>query len=173
MTIAVLLALAAFLPMIAEALLSARNERALRARGAWEPPDDVYRTMQAVYPASFLGMLAEGAYGGVKLDGLLGAGVAIFVAAKALKYWAITSLGDRWSFRVLVLPGAPLVTGGPYRLLRHPNYVGVAGELIGMALMAHAPVTGLTSVIGFGLLILLRVRVEERALGLRAGVRQP
>ena len=56
-------------------------------------------------------------------------------AAKALKFWAIASLGTRWTYKVLVMPGLPLVPTGPYRWLRHPNYVGVVGELVAMALM--------------------------------------
>jgi len=56
---------------------------------------------------------------------------------------------------------------GPYRFMRHPNYVGVAGELIGFALMSGAPVTGVATVVVFSSLMLARIRVEERALGLR------
>ncbi|HUF81917.1 MAG TPA: isoprenylcysteine carboxylmethyltransferase family protein, partial [Burkholderiales bacterium] len=91
-------------------------------------------------------------------------GAAVFVAAKALKYWAMATLGWRWTFRVLVPPGSTRIGNGPYRMLRHPNYVAVAGELGGMALMAHALVTGPLSVAAFGLLMYRRVRVEERAL---------
>ena len=54
------------------------------------------------------------------------------MAAKALKWWAILTLGRFWTFRVIVVPGATLVAGGPYRWLRHPNYVGVIGELVGV-----------------------------------------
>jgi methyltransferase len=93
------------------------------------------------------------------------AGAAVFVTAKALKYWAIASLGPRWTFRILVPPQAENVTHGPYRYLRHPNYVAVVGELAGMAMLAQAPIAGSTSVVLFGTLMLVRVRVEERALG--------
>jgi methyltransferase len=92
----------------------------------------------------------------------------VFVVGKTLKYWAIASLGRRWTFRVLVPPDARLVTTGPYRYLRHPNYVGVAGELVGAAFMAHAPLTGVLAVLGFGALMLARIRIEERALDLCA-----
>jgi methyltransferase len=167
MTIPVLLALLAFVPMILEAVVSSRNERALRAMGAVEPPDDVYRMMQIVYPACFLAMIGEGWARGTDIDRVIASGAALFLAAKALKYWAISSLGRYWTFRVLVVPGAALVARGPYRMLRHPNYVGVAGELAGMALMAHAPLTGTLAMLAFGALMMARVRVEERALGLR------
>ena len=63
---------------------------------------------------------------------VLAAGLAVFfVGTKALKWWAILTLGPSWTFRVIVVPGAPLIASGPYRFVRHPNYVGVVGELIG------------------------------------------
>lgn len=92
------------------------------------------------------------------------AGLAVFLLGKALKWWAILTLGPSWTFRVIVVPGAPLSAGGPYRFMRHPNYVGVLGELIGAALMTGAWVTGPIVTVGFGLLMLQRIRIEERAL---------
>ena len=153
--------------MIFEAWLSSRNERELRARGAAEPHDDVYWLMRVAYPAAFLAMLAEGWRRGALVDVHVAAGFALFVGAKLLKYWVVVSLGVRWTFRVLVPPGSTRVLTGPYRLLRHPNYLAVMGELAGAALIAHAPVAGGIALAGFGALILLRIRVEERALGMR------
>ena len=92
------------------------------------------------------------------------AGAAVFVAAKALKWWAILSLGPFWTFRVIVVPGARLVAAGPYRWLRHPNYVGVIGELAGVALMTGAPLSGVAGFVTFGWLVLRRISVEERAI---------
>ena len=169
---AVLVAVVAFVPMLAEARRSWRNERALRARGAIEPPGDVYRAMQIAYPACFVAMVAEAFARDVPPGwsfASLASGAVVFAAAKAIKYWAIATLGDRWTFKVLVLPGAPLVTGGPYRWLRHPNYVGVVGELVGAALMAYAPLAGAVSVLLFGVLLIARIRVEERALRRHSG----
>jgi methyltransferase len=162
---AAIVMLVVFVPMIAEAQRSKRNERKLRALGAIEPPGDVYRVMQIAYPACFVAIAGEALLRDVPLGLSFTAGSVVFAAAKALKYWAIVTLGDRWTFRVLVLPGQPLVTAGPYRLMRHPNYLGVAGELVGAALMAHAPLAGVASLLGFGSLMLARIRVEERALG--------
>lgn len=155
----------AFVPMIAEAALSARNERRLRAAGAIEPPGDVFAAMRIAYPACFAAILLEGWLRSAGSARLTVAGAAVFVAAKGLKYWAIASLGTRWTFRVLVPPKAGLVSSGPYRFLRHPNYAAVAGELLGIALMAAAPLAGTIAIVGFGGLMLARVRVEERALG--------
>jgi methyltransferase len=161
---AVLIFVFIFGAMIAEAMLAARNDRALRAAGAVEPRGDVYQLMQVAYPATFLLMLAEGALRSAGPDGIFWTGAAIFAAGKALKYWAIASLGPRWTFRVLVPPHSERVRRGPYRWLAHPNYVGVAGELIGVAVAMRAIVTGPLAVIGFCVLMLRRVAVEEKAL---------
>ena len=157
--------LVVFLFMLAEARLASAHERTLRARGAIEPADDVYRTMSWAYPACFLAMGIEGAVIGRSPGSVTLLGVVLFAAAKALKYWAISTLGDRWTFRVLVPPGEPRVTKGPYAWLRHPNYVAVVGELISFGLIAGALISCVVSVLGFGGLIRRRMRVEERVLG--------
>src|SRR5262249_21849845 len=157
---------AVFIPIAAEARRSSRNESALRARGGMEPPDDVYPLMRIAYPAAFVAMIAErGARGGAGTAGIV-AGAIVFVLAKAIKYWAIAALGDRWTFRVIVVPGAPLVRTGPYRFLRHPNYVGVIGEIVGVALLTGAIVAGPIAALGFAVLLMKRIAVEERALKL-------
>lgn len=156
---------AVLLIMGGEAVLSAYNERLLRARGAVEAPGDVYAIMQWAYPASFVAMAIEGAILGPSPPVALAGGLAVFGLAKALKIWVIGSLGWRWSFRVLVLPDAPLVTAGPYRFMRHPNYLAVILELLGVMAIVFAPVTGTIGLVGFGLLLARRIRVEDRALG--------
>ena len=168
--------------MLGELWLSKRNERALLARGAIEPGDPVYGTMRWAYPLVFLLMSVEGVLGATGVDWWIGdtrplgwgtfAGVAVFVLAKLLKYWAIASLGERWTYRVLVLPGAALVSGGPYRWIRHPNYVGVVGELIGMMLITSAWISGPASVLFFGWLLQQRIKAENHALGLDRTVRR-
>jgi len=166
-TFLLLLAVAAFAPMLLEARRSARNARALRAAGAAEPARDVYPAMRIAYPASFAAMLAEAWLRRVEPDAIVWAGAAVFVVAKAVKYWAVAALGDRWTFRVLVPPGGALVTSGPYRFLQHPNYLAVLAELGAMALMCKAAFTGAIALAGFSLVILRRIAVEERAIGLR------
>ena len=156
---------AALLIMAGEAALSAFNERQLRARGAIEPAGDVINTMRWAYPLSFVAIGIEGAMTGPAPREVMMCGLALFGLAKALKLWAISSLGSRWSFRVLVLPGAPLITSGPYRFLAHPNYVAVAAEIASVALIVWAPITGVLATTGFGALMVKRIRIEDRALG--------
>jgi len=157
--------LAALLIMAGEAVLSSFNERLLRARGAIEPPDDVIGTMRWAYPLSFVAMGIEGALTGPAPRDVLLWGLALFGFAKALKMWAVASLGSRWSYRVLVVPGVPLITTGPYRFLSHPNYVAVIGEIVSVAAIVWAPTTGTLATIGFGWLMVQRIRIEDRALG--------
>lgn len=151
--------------LLLETWKSARQARALRAAGAVEAPDDAYRAMAVVYPGMFLAMTAEGVLlTPPACTTLVATGIGVFLAGKLLKWWAILSLGRFWSFRVLVVPGAPLVATGPYRWLRHPNYVGLLGEIAGVALMMRAPITGVLSAMAFGTLLIRRIRVEERML---------
>jgi len=152
--------------MLGELWLSRSNERWMFDHGATAPSDPVYGTMRWAYPLTFAAMAVEG----MILDRPIGtaavAGAVLLVVAKALKFWAIASLGPRWTFRVLVLPGAPLVNGGPYRFIRHPNYVAVVGELLSMALLTGARISGPLSLLGFGWLLVRRISAEESALGL-------
>jgi methyltransferase len=153
--------------MLAELAVSRRNERLLVTRGAVEPVDPVYGIMRWAYPGTFVAMAAEGAIAGRELDAVAWIGVAVFAAAKVLKFWAIATLGTRWTYRVLVIPGAPRITSGPYQWMNHPNYAGVVGELVGMALMMAARVTGPPSLLFFSWLLHRRIQAEERALGMR------
>ncbi|HUU33925.1 MAG TPA: isoprenylcysteine carboxylmethyltransferase family protein [Vicinamibacterales bacterium] len=171
MSIAAIIALGTVVAVLAvmagEAVLSAHNAAMLRARGALEPAGDPYQLMQVAYPLSFIVMGVEGAVTGPAPEPLLAAGLLIFGGAKALKAWAISSLGSRWSFRVLVPPGEPPVMRGPYVFMRHPNYLAVCGEILGVALIVGAPVSGVAAFLGFGWLMLRRIAVEDRALGRR------
>lgn len=159
------LAIILFALMLVEARRARRNERTQMTRGGIEPPDDVHGVMRWAYPAAFAVMIGEGAMRGAPPASVFVVGAGVFAFAKALKWWAIVSLGSCWTFRVVVVPGAPLVRRGPYRLLRHPNYLGVLGELAGAALMTGAMVSGPIAILGFGGLMLKRIGVEERALG--------
>jgi methyltransferase len=155
------------LVMLVEWRLSQRHERALRHAGAIEPSGDVYAWMRILYPLCFVAMGVEGLRARDAGAAWFVSGATVFAAAKALKFWAMASLGSRWSFRVLVVPGGRLVTSGPYRWLRHPNYVAIVGELAGVAVALRAPAAGALSIVVFGVLLARRTAVEERALGLR------
>jgi methyltransferase len=86
------------------------------------------------------------------------------VLAQALRWWCITTLGKRWSTRVVVVPGLPLVTGGPYRWLRHPNYVAVVVEGFALPLVHSAWLTALVFTLANAALLRIRIGVEDAAL---------
>ena len=151
-----------FVPMLVEARVAAMNERTQRRLGGVEAAGDDYAIMRVAYPAVFLAMILEGAF--FPGHALPVTGVAVFAASKIFKGWAVATLGDAWTFRVIVRRGARLVTTGPYRWMRHPNYVAVAGELVGVALMSGARVAGPACTVFFIFLMLRRISVEERAL---------
>jgi methyltransferase len=163
--IALLTTLASLLIMGGEAILSSFNERQLRARGAIEPEGDVISLMRFAYPGAFIAMGIEGALTGPASRDVLMIGLALFGVAKALKVWAISSLGSKWSYRVLVVPGDPLVATGPYQFISHPNYLAVVGEIVSVAAIVWAPITGTLAAIGFGALMIARIRIEDKALG--------
>ena len=157
--------------LLSEARLSRRNEQTLRALGATTPPGDVYAVMAILYPAAFLVMGLEGMWraaqppaSDVAGPAWAASGVLLFAASKWLKYWAIRSLGECWTFRVFIVPGRPLVTSGPYKYVAHPNYLAVLGELVGAAMMFRAGTTGPIMCALFGLVLWARVRFETRVL---------
>jgi methyltransferase len=164
--------------MLAESRLSRENERRLLERGAVEPKGDVYAWMTILYPGLFVVMALEGYWrvrtGRLDLhdpatQGVFASGLLLFIASKALKYWAMRSLGELWSFRVLVVPGVTLVRTGPYAYVTHPNYLAVVGELAGAAIMMEAWFSGPAALAVFGALLWKRIRVENTALAAYQG----
>lgn len=157
-------AILVFGSMIVEARRARHNEQSQRARGGVEPEGDVYALMQFAYPGIFLMMLIEGARHETSAL-LFVSGLLVLLISKGLKWWAILTLGSFWTFRVIVVPGTSAIASGPYKWLRHPNYVAVAGEIVSVALMTSARVTGPLALVLFGTLMLRRISVENRALG--------
>jgi methyltransferase len=90
--------------------------------------------------------------------------LVLVIAAQALRWWCIATLGGQWSTRVVVVPGLPLVTSGPYRLMRHPNYLAVVVEGFALPLVHSAWLTAAVFSACNLALLRVRVRVEERAL---------
>jgi methyltransferase len=90
--------------------------------------------------------------------------LALVVASQALRWWCIATLGPRWNTRVIVVPGMAPVTSGPYRFLRHPNYVAVVVEGIALPLVHAAWITALVFTVLNAALLVVRIRVEDAAL---------
>ncbi|WP_421838812.1 isoprenylcysteine carboxyl methyltransferase family protein [Novosphingobium sp.] len=147
------------LQRLAELVIAERNTRRLRAQGAIEIGREHYPAMVLLH-ASWLIVLWL-SVGGRPVNLVL---LGIFVVLQALRVWVLAPLGARWTTRIIVLPGLPLVTNGPFRFLRHPNYCVVIGEIAILPL-----VFGLTLVaIAFSFLnaamLIVRIRSESQAL---------
>jgi len=147
-----------------ELALSRRHERLLRARGAIERGRGHYPLMVALHALWLLSTLIEGLLRGPGLPALWPIPAALFLLVQPLRYWAILSLGNYWNTRILVVPNAKLVARGPYRYLRHPNYVVVAVEVATFPLIFGAWVTALVFSALNAALLFVRIREENRAL---------
>ncbi|MFB3903350.1 MAG: isoprenylcysteine carboxyl methyltransferase family protein [Acidobacteriota bacterium] len=148
-----------------ELRLAGRNRRLILARGGQECGQSHYRWVILLHSAWFVAWLAEAFARGPHLPGLWPVWLALFLLAEALRYWCITTLGVRWNTRILVIPGAPLVRSGPYRWLRHPNYLAVVTDLFAVPMIFNAWITALAfTVLNLALLLFVRIPAEEKAL---------
>ncbi|WP_329391346.1 isoprenylcysteine carboxyl methyltransferase family protein [Streptomyces sp. NBC_01716] len=151
---------------VAELVVARRNARWSLERGGTETGRGHYPAMVALHTALLAGALAETALAGRSFVPAFGwTMVGVVVAAQALRWWCIGTLGPRWNTRVIVVPGLPLVSGGPYRLLRHPNYVAVVAEGLALPLVHGAWVTATVFTGLNAALMVVRIRCENVALG--------
>jgi methyltransferase len=149
-----------------ELLVSSRNARRALAEGAVEAGRGHYPVMVAFHAAFLAACAAEPLL--LPRPWPQAAALAALAAAllaQALRWWAVASLGGRWTTRIVVRPGAAPVTGGPYRWLAHPNYLAVAVELLAVPLIGGAVYTALLATLGNAALLAVRIPAEERALG--------
>lgn len=168
-TLFLLLVAVVALERLVELVISRRHERALRARGAVEAGASHYPLMVALHAALLAGAPAEVLLLDRPFLPWLGwPMLALVTATMAMRYWVISTLGERWTTRVLILPGAPLVARGPYRFLRHPNYLAVTVEVLALPLVHTAWLTALVCGAANLAVLAKRIRVENAALGIAA-----
>jgi methyltransferase len=159
------LVFAVVLQRLLELRVSRRNEAALRVRGAIEHAPQQMPWMIFVHSAWLVAMLVEvfvfqrPFFWALALPSL-----GLFAVGQTLRMAAMRALGPRWTVKVLTLPGEPPVTRGIYRWLRHPNYLGVILEILALPLFHSAWVTALTFSAANALLLIYRIKDEERAL---------
>jgi methyltransferase len=150
---------------IVELRIAARNRRELVARGGVEVAPGHYRWMVLLHTAWLICCPLEVWLLGRPFLVALGVPMLLLVAlATGLRYWVISTLDGRWTTRILVLPGASPVTGGPYRFLRHPNYLAVITEIFALPLVHTAWLTAIVFSLLNGILLRVRIRAEEAAL---------
>jgi methyltransferase len=150
---------------VAELVVSKRNLTWSRVRGGTEYGAGHYPAMVVLHTALLAGCLIEVA--ALHRPFIPAVGwpmLAVVVAAQGLRWWCITTLGHLWNTRVVVIPGAPRITGGPYRLIPHPNYVAVVIEGIALPLIHSAWLTAVVFTVLNAVLLRTRIRVENTAL---------
>jgi methyltransferase len=148
------------LERIAELWLARSNTQRLLAEGAREHAPGHYPPIVAVHAAwlASLWWLALAR----PIDGFW---LALFVLIEIGRIWVLVSLGKRWTTRIIVLPDAPLVRRGPYRFVNHPNYVVVVAEIAVLPLVFGLWEISLLFSVLNAVLLTLRIRAEDRALG--------
>lgn len=159
MTPAALLLGAVTAERIAELFLARRNTAALLAKGAVEVAPGHYPAIVVMHALWLANLWIFGTSRVINP-----AWLAVFLSLQVLRAWVLMTLGPRWTTRIIILPGAPLVTSGPYRILSHPNYLVVVGEIAVLPLCLGLPWLALIFSAANAILLWIRIRAETIAL---------
>jgi methyltransferase len=159
-TLGILILALVTLQRLGELWLSSRHTKRLLAQGAYEVGASHYPLIVAVHVwwLALLWWLAPNR----PIDAFW---LALFLLLEILRLWVLTSLGPRWTTRIIVLPNAPLVRRGPYRFVNHPNYIVVIGEIAVLPLVFGLWQLALIFTILNALVLLIRIREENKAVG--------
>jgi len=153
---------------LGELILARRNAAWALARGGAESGRAHYPAMVLLHAGLLAGAAVEPIVTAQPFDPIrFGIATAAIAAAQCLRWWTIATLGRRWNTRVIAMPGLPLVTGGPFRFLRHPNYLAVAVEVTALPVAVGAWGTAVAATLLNALLMAVRIPCEETALGIR------
>lgn len=160
MTGAVWLLAAVTLERLAELWLARRNTARLMARGAHELAPGHYALIVALHAVWLVALWVFGWSAQVNLFWL-----ATFAALQLLRIWVLGTLGPRWTTRIIILPDAPLVAKGPYKIMSHPNYAVVVGEIMVLPLCLGLPWIALVFSLLNAAVLTVRIRAENAGLG--------
>lgn len=159
MTTAVYILLLVTAQRIAELHLARRNTARLMARGAVEVAPEHYPAIVALHASWLAGLWLLGHDADVDPSW-----AAVYLVLQGLRAWTMLTLGPRWTTRIIVVPGEPLIRSGPYRRLNHPNYIVVMGEIAALPLAFGLPVYAFVFSLLNAAVLMIRVRAEEEAL---------
>lgn len=147
-----------------ELMVAKRHEKSLKRLGGSEADRNGYRVIVGMHVAFFVSLISERIFLHRVLNQEWFVFVMIFALAQLLRYWAIRSLGVYWNTRIIVVPGHPIIRKGPYRFLRHPNYLAVITEFAVIPLVFSCYVTAALFTILNAVLLRRRIRIETKAL---------
>jgi len=158
-TLATIVLVLVTLQRLGELVLARHNTRALLARGAFEVGAAHYPFIVALHATWLAALWVFGRSQPVNLLAL-----AAYVTLQGARIWVLSTLGSRWTTRIIVLPGEPLIARGPYRFVSHPNYAIVIGEIALLPLALHLPMLALLFSALNAAVLVVRIRSEARAL---------
>lgn len=148
---------------LVELRIAKRNEKSMRARGAYEVGASHYPYMILLHVSFFISLIIEVMY--IKsFSSPYYALIIVFLVLQLLRVWCLTSLGTYWNTKVIILPGAKVVAKGPYAFIRHPNYLIVCLEIAVLPLIFQAYVTAICFTILNFIILSVRIPIEEKAL---------
>lgn len=158
------------LQRLGELVVSRRNVARLRARGGIEYGAGHYPWMVALHVGFLVSCVAEVWLLHRPFRPVVAVAMVLVLAlGMAVRFWSLHTLGDRWMTRVMVVPGESVVVSGPYRYLSHPNYLAVVLEIAAIPLIHGAWITAIVFSILNGVMLAIRISVEERALRRHTG----
>jgi isoprenylcysteine carboxyl methyltransferase (ICMT) family protein YpbQ len=159
MILSILLLAAVTLERLGELWLARRNTRRLLAKGASEVAGEHYPLIVLLHGLWLVGLWMLAWDEQVSL-----AWLSVFALLQILRFWTLATLGRRWTTRIIVFPGEQLVSAGPYRFLRHPNYVVVIGEIAVLPLCFGMPLYALVFSVANVIVLTIRIKAENAAL---------
>jgi methyltransferase len=146
--------------------LARRNARRAFDHGAVEVGQAHYRVMVAFHALFIASCAVEATFFRHSLPRVVPwLALCAEIVAQGLRYWAVTTLGDRWNTRIIVSPDRAPVTSGPYRFMRHPNYLAIVIEIAAVPMIGGAIFTAIAFSLGNALILAVRIPAEERAMG--------
>jgi methyltransferase len=149
---------------IIELFISKRNEAWLKAQGGYEVGAEHYKYMVLLHATWFISMIAEHYLRKTALSPIWHVWLSVILLAQIGRYMVITTLGKFWNTRIIVVPHAPLIRRGLYRVVKHPNYWIVGTEIAVFPLLYELYITSLLYTILNAIMLTVRIRVEENAL---------
>ncbi|GAC1660730.1 MAG: isoprenylcysteine carboxyl methyltransferase family protein [Candidatus Acidiferrum sp.] len=148
-----------------EMRISKRNQLRLIAQGAVKAPQPKFRWVVLVHLVVLLGSALEVLFlHRPFIPVLAGAMIALFLLSNALRLWVILAMGQHWNVQVVDSTRLGVITGGPFRFVRHPNYAAIFVEMIALPLIHTAWITALVCSAGYAIAIGQRIVAEERVL---------
>ncbi|WP_346244060.1 isoprenylcysteine carboxyl methyltransferase family protein [Shouchella clausii] len=149
---------------LVEVRVARRNERWLKAQGGVEAGTAHYPWMVTLHCGFFISLLIEVTLSNIAFSCWSAIPLAIVVIAQIIRIWALSSLGKYWNTKIIVLPEAPVIEKGPYRFLRHPNYMVVVAEIAFVPLLFQAYWTAIVFSLLNAAMLTIRIPTEEAAL---------